>query len=57
MKNYLFPAVSIVIVTVILVTINQLTEFTFVQDYALLFIIAAMLFGVWLGKKAAVRRN
>jgi hypothetical protein len=48
-KN-LLPALGIVIVTIILLTINEFTELTFVKDYAFIFIIAAMLFGVWLTK-------
>ena len=50
MKNYLIPAIGITIATIILVVINELTEMTFIKDYALLFIVAAMLFGVWLAK-------
>ena len=51
MKNYLVPALAILLITIVLVAINELTELTFIQDYALLFIVAAMLFGVWLGKR------
>ncbi len=51
MKSYVVPAVAILLITVVLVVINELTETTFIQDYALLFIVAAMLFGVWLGKR------
>jgi hypothetical protein len=50
MKNYLIPAIGIIITTIILVVINEFTEMTFIKDYALLFIVAAMLFGVWLAK-------
>lgn len=50
MKNYFIPAIGIIITTIILVVINEFTEMTFIKDYALLFIIAAMLLGVWLGK-------
>ncbi len=50
MKNYIFPALGIIIVTVILVAINEFTETTFIKDYALILIIAAMLLGVWLAK-------
>jgi len=50
MKNYLIPAIGIIITTIILVVINEFTEMTFIKDYALLFIIAAMLLGVWLAK-------
>ena len=48
MKKKILPAVGIIIVTIILVTINEFTELTFIKDYALMLIIAGMLFGVWL---------
>ena len=50
MKNYFIPAIGIIITAIILVVINEFTETSFVKDYAILFIIAAMLLGVWLGK-------
>lgn len=50
MKKKLFPAVGIIIVSIILVTLNELTEWTIIRDYAIIFIIAGMLFGVWLAK-------
>jgi len=50
MKNYFIPAIGIIIVTIILVAINELTEMTFIEDYALVLIIAAMLLGVVLTK-------
>lgn len=50
MKRYLIPAVAIVLVTVGLVAINEFTELTIVEDYALILIVAAMLLGVWLSK-------
>lgn len=50
MKNYLVPAIGIILTTIILVVINEFTELTFIKDYALIFIIAAMLLGVWLGR-------
>ena len=50
MRKKVLPALGIVTVTVILVTINELTEWTFVKDYALIFIIAGMLLGVLLTK-------
>ena len=50
MKSYLIPAIGIIITAIILVAINEFTEMTFIKDYALLFIIAAMLLGVWLAK-------
>ena len=51
MENYFVPAVAILLITIVLVVINELTELTFIRDYALLFIVGAMLFGVWLGKR------
>jgi multisubunit Na+/H+ antiporter MnhF subunit len=57
MKEYLIPATGIVIVTVILIVLNELTESNFVQEYAYLLIIGGMLTGVvlakWAGKKRA----
>ena len=50
MRKYFLPAIGIIITAIILVAINEFTEMTFIKDYALLFIIAAMLLGVWLGK-------
>ncbi|MBD3386378.1 hypothetical protein GF407_15820 [candidate division KSB1 bacterium] len=50
MKNYFIPAIGIIITTIILVVINEFTEMTFIKEYALVFIIAAMLLGVWLAK-------
>lgn len=50
MRKLLLPAVGIVIVTIILLAINEFTETTFIKDYALILIIAGMLFGVWLTK-------
>jgi hypothetical protein len=50
MQKNLLPAAGIIIVTIILVIINEFTDLTFIKDYALLFIIAGMLFGVWLTK-------
>lgn len=50
MKKRILPAVGIITVTIILVAINEFTELTFIKDYALMLIIAGMLFGVWLTK-------
>lgn len=50
MKNYLFPAIGIIIVTIILVLVNEFTELTFIKDYALLFIVAGMFAGLGLTK-------
>ncbi|GJQ61415.1 MAG: hypothetical protein SCALA702_04680 [Melioribacteraceae bacterium] len=50
MKNYLYPAVGIIAVTVILVLVNEFTTSTFIKDYAIILIIAGMLLGTWLSK-------
>lgn len=50
MKNYFIPAAGIIIVTIILILINEFMETTIIQDYALIFIVAAMLLGVGLAK-------
>lgn len=50
MQKKILPALGIIVVAVILVAINEFTEMTFIKDYALIFIIAGMLFGVWLTK-------
>ena len=50
MKKKILPALGIIIVAIILVVINEFTELTFITDYALIFIIAGMFFGLWLSK-------
>ena len=50
MKKKILPALGILIVAIILVVINEFTELTFITDYALIFIIAGMFFGLWLSK-------
>jgi multisubunit Na+/H+ antiporter MnhF subunit len=50
MKNYFIPAMGIIIVTIILIVLNELTEMTFIKDYALILIVAGMLLGVGLSK-------
>lgn len=50
MNKKILPAAGIIIVTLILVAINEFTELTFIKDYALIFIVAGMLFGVWMSK-------
>lgn len=52
MNTKILPAVGIIVVTIILVTMNEFTEWTFIKDYALIFIIAGMLLGVGLTKLA-----
>jgi hypothetical protein len=50
MKKKILPALGIIIVAIILVVINEFTELTFITDYALIFIITGMFFGLWLSK-------
>ena len=50
MKKKILPALGIIIVAIILVVINEFTELTFITDYALIFIISGMFFGLWLSK-------
>lgn len=50
MEKKFLPALGIIIVSIILVAINEFTEWTFIKDYAIIFIIAGMLLGVWLKK-------
>ena len=50
MKKKILPALGIIIVAIILVVVNEFTELTFITDYALIFIIAGMFFGLWLSK-------
>ena len=49
MKRFL-PAIGIIVVTIILVVINEFTEWTFIKDYALIFIVAGMFLGTGLAK-------
>jgi len=44
------PIFGIIIVTIFLVVINELTEWTFIQDYALIFIMSGMFLGYGLTK-------
>jgi len=57
MKDYLIPALGIIVVTIVLVVVNERTESTFVQDYAYFLIVAAMLAGVVLAKFTGNDRN
>ena len=50
MKKKILPALGIIIAAIILVVVNEFTELTFISDYALIFIIAGMFFGLWLSK-------
>ena len=57
MRDKLIPAVGIVVVTIILIAVNELTDSTLIQDYAFLFIVAGMLLGVLLARMAAASKN
>ena len=50
MNKNIFPAIGIILVAAILISLNEFTEMTFINDYAYLFIISAMLLGVSLTK-------
>ncbi len=52
MNKNILPATGIIIVTIILLTINEFTDWTVVKDYALVFIISGMLLGSALTKVA-----
>lgn len=53
MKNYLIPAIGIILTTIVLVLINEYTETTLIRDYAYLLIVVAMLLGVVLARLSA----
>lgn len=50
MNKKFFPALGIVIVSIILLLISEFTEYTFITNYAFLIIIAAMYLGMELEK-------
>lgn len=50
MNKKFLPALGIIIVATILIAINEMTEWTFIKDYALIFIIAGMFLGIGLTK-------
>jgi hypothetical protein len=52
MNRKFLPALGIIVVTIILVTLNEFTDTTFIKDYALVFIIAGMFAGVGLTRLA-----
>jgi len=52
MNKNILPAIGIIVVSIILVAINEFTEMTFIKDYALIFIISGMFLGVGLAKLA-----
>ena len=57
MRQSLIPFLGIVLVTMILVALNEWTDLAVVRDYAFVFIVAAMLFGLWLEKQISQGRN
>lgn len=57
MRDKLIPAVGIVVVTIILIAVNELTDSTLIQDYAFLFIVAGMLLGVLLARLSAASKD
>lgn len=57
MQKKFLPALGIITVAAILITINELTELTFIKDYALVFIIAGMFLGFGLTKLAEKSNN
>tara|TARA_B100001093_G_scaffold502722_1_gene556096 strand:- start:230 stop:403 length:174 start_codon:yes stop_codon:yes gene_type:complete len=50
MNKNIFPAIGIILVASILISINEFAEVNFIKDYAYLFLISAMLIGVSLTK-------
>jgi len=57
MNKKLLPAIGIIVVTIILLLLNEFTETTFIKDYAYLFIITGMLLGVGLTNLANKSKN
>jgi len=57
MRHSLIPFLGIVLVTMMLVALNEWTEWALVRDYAFVFIVAAMLLGLWLEKQISEGRN
>ena len=57
MNKKLVPAIGIIVVTIILLLLNEFTETTFIKDYAYLFIITGMLLGVGLTNLANKSKN
>jgi hypothetical protein len=57
MNKKLVPAIGIIVVTIILLLVNEFTDTTFIKDYAYLFIIAGMLLGVALTNLANKSKN
>ena len=57
MRQSLIPFLGIVLVTMILVALNEWTEWAVVRDYAFIFIVVAMLLGLWLEKQISEGRN
>lgn len=50
-KSLSLPAIGIIITAVVLIAVNEYTENSFLNDYAYLLIVVAMLAGVWLARR------
>jgi hypothetical protein len=50
MNKKILPVLAIILVTIALLVINNLTESKSIKDYALIFIISGMFLGVWASK-------
>ena len=57
MRETLILFLCIILITMILVALNEWTEWVVVRDYAFVFIVVAILFGSWLEKMISERRN
>lgn len=57
MRNSFIPFLGIVLVTMMLIALNEWTEWAVVRDYAFVFILAAMSLGLWLEKQISEGRN
>ena len=56
-NKFLFPATGIILVALVLIIINEFTEFIINKRYAYMLIIAAVLFGFWFSKRVALDKK
>jgi len=56
-KGLSLPAIGIIVTAVALIAINEYTENSFLNDYAYLLIVVAMLAGVWLARRGKKSRS
>ncbi|CAI8190094.1 MAG: Uncharacterised protein [Formosa sp. Hel1_33_131] len=56
-NKFLFPATGIILVALVLIIINEFTEFIINTRYAYMLIIAAVLFGFWFSKRVALDKK